>query len=406
MLSTYRDILSLPGAWRFSFAGLIARFPMAILGLGIVLFVQGVTGSYALAGVLSAVYMVAVAIATPFLAKLVDKHGQSRVMVPVTYVHLVATVALIVTVYADLWWLVYPVTVVTGATVGSVGSLVRARWSHVAPTPRQFSTALSWESVADEFLFIVGPVLVTVLATAVQPALGIIGSSVALAVGAALYYSQKDTEPPVAKHDPTAPKGKVMSNPAIFVVVLSQLFVGINFGALDVGAVAFAEEQGLKSFAGVALGVHAIGSLSAGIVYGAITWKSKARIRFAIALSALALGGWALQLATSQLLLCIIIFFVGLTVAPSIIAASTIIEQFAPLSRLTEAFAWIGTLMSVGVAAGSVLAGIAADSYGAKTALLIPALGSSVAALVVIVCNRMLDPGYRRHQREVVETGE
>ena len=76
---------------------------MAILGLGIVLFVQGVTGSYALAGVLSAVYMVAVAIATPFLAKLVDKHGQSRVMVPVTYVHLVATVALIVTVYADLW---------------------------------------------------------------------------------------------------------------------------------------------------------------------------------------------------------------------------------------------------------------------------------------------------------------
>ena len=228
----------------------------------------------------------------------------------------------------------------------------------------------------------------------------------ALAVGAALYYSQKDTEPPVAKHDPTAPKGKVMSNPAIFVVVLSQLFVGINFGALDVGAVAFAEEQGLKSFAGVALGVHAIGSLSAGIVYGAITWKSKARIRFAIALSALALGGWALQLATSQLLLCIIIFFVGLTVAPSIIAASTIIEQFAPLSRLTEAFAWIGTLMSVGVAAGSVLAGIAADSYGAKTALRSPAGGSSGAARVVIVCNRMLDPGYRRHQREVVETGE
>ncbi|EFG47684.1 transporter, major facilitator family protein [Brevibacterium mcbrellneri ATCC 49030] len=406
MLSTYRDILSLPGAWRFSFAGLIARFPMAILGLGIVLFVQGVTGSYGLAGILSAVYMVAQAIGNPILAKLVDKHGQSKVMVPVTYVHIAATVVLVVAVYADLWWLVYPATVLTGATVGSVGSLVRARWSYVSPTPRHFSTALSWESVADEFLFIVGPVFVTVLATAVQPAVGIIASSVLLAVGATLYYSQKGTEPPIIERDPTAPKGKVMSNPAIFVVVLSQLFVGINFGALDVGVVAFAEEQGMKSLAGVALGVHAIGSLSAGIVYGAITWKSRARVRFALALSALALGGWAFQLASSLVVLCVIVFFVGLTVAPSIIAASTIIEQFAPLARLTEAFAWIGTLMSVGVAVGSVLAGIAIDSYGAKAALAIPAMGSSVAALVVIVCNRMLDTGYKRHQREVVETGE
>lgn len=54
-----------------------------------------------------------------------------------------------------------------GATVGSVGSLVRSRWSHLVTTPNQLQTAFSWESVADELLFVSGPVLATVLATAV-----------------------------------------------------------------------------------------------------------------------------------------------------------------------------------------------------------------------------------------------
>lgn len=380
---------------------------MAILGLGIVLFVQGVTGSYGLAGVLSAVYMVSLAAANPVLAKLVDRHGQSKIMVPVTIAHIVSTVVFIVAVYAQLWWVVYPVIVITGASVGSVGSLVRARWAYVAPTPKQFSTALSWEAVADEFLFIVGPVLVTVLATAVHPPLGIIASSVALAVGALMYYSQKETEPPVGGFDPSVPKGRVMSNPAILGVVLSQLFVGINFGAVDVAAVAFAEEQGVKSLAGLALGIHAVGSLAAGVVYGAVTWNVPERVRFAIALSGLALGGWAFQLAQNEVMLCVIIFFVGLTVAPSIIAASGIIEQFAPAARLTEAFAWIGTLMSLGVATGSFVAGLVVDSLGAKAAFFIPALGSTTAALLIIACNGLLKPPPKRpDHREVIATSE
>src|SRR5699024_55023 len=145
------------------------------LGLGIVLFIQGVTGSYGLAGIVSAVYMIVQALAGPGIARLVDRHGQAKVMTPIVIIHLTSLTLLIVSVYAQ-WWsaFIYLFPGIGGATVGSVGSLVRSRWSHLVDSPKKLQTAFSWESVADELMFVSGPVLATVLATAVWPPAGII----------------------------------------------------------------------------------------------------------------------------------------------------------------------------------------------------------------------------------------
>ena len=170
MFNNYREILSLPGALKFSLAGLVARMPIAVLGLGIVLFIQGVTGSYGMAGIVSAVYMIVQALAGPGIARLVDRLGQAKVMVPIVITHLIALALLIVSVYQE-WWtgFVFVFAGIGGATVGSVGSLVRSRWSHIVDSPKKLQTAFSWESVADELMFVSGPVLATVLATAVWP---------------------------------------------------------------------------------------------------------------------------------------------------------------------------------------------------------------------------------------------
>ena len=44
--ASYRRVLTLPGAWVFSVGGLLARMPMAMVSLGIVLLVSSRTGSY------------------------------------------------------------------------------------------------------------------------------------------------------------------------------------------------------------------------------------------------------------------------------------------------------------------------------------------------------------------------
>ena len=145
MFNNYREILSLPGALKFSLAGLVARMPIAVLGLGIVLFIQGVTGSYGMAGIVSAVYMIVQALAGPGIARLVDRLGQAKVMVPIVITHLIALALLIVSVYEE-WWtgFVFVFAGIGGATVGSVGSRVRSRWSHIVDSPKTLQTPFAW----------------------------------------------------------------------------------------------------------------------------------------------------------------------------------------------------------------------------------------------------------------------
>lgn len=408
MLRNYLEIFALPGALKFSLAGLLARLPIAVLGLGILLFIQGTTGSYAIAGVVTATFMVVQAITNPLIARLVDNFGQARVMAPVVVVHILSLTSLLVTVYAD-WWtaLVFVFAGLSGGTVGSLGSLVRARWNAAVRTPRQLDTAFSWEAVADEILFVSGPVLVTTLATAVLPPAGILASMTATIIGSLLFYTQKATEPPIMRAV-EGDKGKVLTNLGIFVVVVAQVLLGINFGAIDVIAVAFAEEQGHKALAGVLLSAFAAGSLAAGVVYGGVTWKSQAHHRFAVMMGGLAAATWLLLLATDMIRFGVIMFFIGLTIAPSLISASSVVKNLAPPRRLTEALAWISTSLGFGVAIGSALAGIIIEAAGARTAVLVPSVSSTLAALVVALFIRSMDPSRRSHDaranRTVVDT--
>ena len=82
MLRPYREILARPGALQFTLAGLIGRLPISMVGLGIVLMVSALYGSYGLAGRVSAVFVVVQALCSPQLAKLIDRYGQARVMRP------------------------------------------------------------------------------------------------------------------------------------------------------------------------------------------------------------------------------------------------------------------------------------------------------------------------------------
>lgn len=372
--------------------------PLAVLGLGIVLFIQGVSGSYGLAGIVAAVYMIVQAVAGPGIARFVDRYGQSRVMTPIVITHLVSLLLLIVSVYLD-WWVgfIFVFAGIGGATVGSVGSLVRSRWSHIVDSPKKLQTAFSWESVADELLFVSGPVLATVLATVVWPPAGIILSMVTVGVGSLLLYIQKSTEPPPVERT-TEAKGHVFSNPGIFAIIIVNIFLGVNFGAIDVIAVAFADELGVKSAAGVLLSCLALGSLISGALYGARNWKAAVHHRFGIAVSCLAVSACLMLLANSMVTFGIILVVVGSAIAPSLIGANSVIEQLAPPRRLTEAFAWLGTSLGFGVAFGSAIAGNIIDAYDAKTAMLLPAGCAVLGAVIALSLLKLLNPSRSSHE--------
>ncbi|HMQ36599.1 MAG TPA: MFS transporter [Micropruina sp.] len=395
-MRVYREILTLPGAWQFSAAGLLARSGGAMMGIGLVLMVSALYGSYGLAGALAASNAVAWALGTAALSNLVDRYGQRRVMYPAAIVS--ATTLALLVVFAVLQlpaWTLFAPAVVCGATGGAPGALVRARWTHLVADPDQLHTAFSLESTLDEVTFIVGPVVATALSTGVHPAAGLIAPVVLALIGAHLLYGQRATEPPIAPraHHPRRRRFTqrlVLLVPGVGAVVVVNLLIGCVFGSIDVSVVAAATQWGVREASGLVLAVFSLASGLAGFYYGARRWRSPVVSRFLVGVAALCAACVALLGAHSVLLLCIGGVLVGVTVAPTLINGNTLIGSLVTRDRLTEGLSWMGTGIGIGVAIGSSASGQVIDHVGYPGGLATVAAFGVLAALIAFGGRRAL----------------
>ena len=387
-LAVYTDVLSTPGAKVFVAAGLVARMPISMLGIGIVVLVQSGYGSYRAAGLVAGTYALVSSLCSPLVARAVDRHGQARVMRPAIAVHLAGLSALVLTASLGApLLLVAAAAVVMGTTIGSVGALVRARWAHVLGGAR-LSTAFSLESVLDEVVFATGPVLVTVAATALWPPAGLVAAAVAVGAGGAVLLAQRSTEPPVTRARP-ARGTAVLASPGMPVLLVVFVAAGAVFGSVEVVTVAYTAAAGVGWSAGVVLAVYAIGSLLAGLAYGTVAWRAGAGRRFALGGLGFAAGVALLALVSaldaldSVVVLAALLFVAGSAISPTLIAGNALVGDLVAPTRLTEGLTWISTSLGLGVAGGAALGGAWVEAAGARSALVLPALCGALAAVVV-----------------------
>lgn len=385
MLQPYRDVLARPGALAFSAAGVLARLPISTVGIGTVLAVSSTYGSYALAGRVAGVVVATQAVTSPLLARWVDRRGQAAVMGPAVALTVVGLVVLGSTTAArGPEPLLYLGAAVVGASMGSMGALVRARWSHVLRTPTHLHTAYSLESILDEVVFMVGPVLATLLATAVTPTGGLVLAAFASAVGGWLLLSQRRTEPPPAPRRARGDRPAMVSGP-LLVLVASFVGMGAIFGAIDISVVAFTEELGHKSWAGGVLAVFALGSGLAGFVYGARHWTGPPWRRFGVGMVALGVGVSMFGLVTTIPALAAVGLVAGMAIAPSLIAGNALVVDLVPAGRLTEGLAWIGTALGIGLSVGSWVAGLMVDRAGSGGGFQVALVAGAAAAATTLL---------------------
>jgi len=399
VLRPYRDILTKPGALAFSAAGVLARLPISMVGIGIVLMLTAEYGSYGLAGRVSAVYVIASAVCGPQLARFVDARGQARIMRPATVLAIFGLAALVVvaTLGAHPAWL-YGTAVVAGAPAGSFGSLVRARWSYVLDDPRQLHTAYSLESALDEVVFVVGPVAATILATAVAPAAGLVVPIIALCVGGFLFLSLDSSEPPTVARAVDAAgrkarQGSVMRAAGMRVLAAVFVAMGAIFGATDVATVAFAQEHGSKGSAGFVLAAFALGSMLSGLAYGARHWAAPLWKRFAVGVVTLAAGVSLFFLPGSIPALALVMFVTGFAIAPTLINGNGLVQYCVPAGRLTEGLTWVSTSLGIGVSFGSSIAGMAIDDRGSRGGFAVVGVAAAFAVVATLASLRTLRAG-------------
>lgn len=390
MINTYRQVLTLPGAWAFSLSGLVARLPISMVSLGIVLLVSTRTGSYSLAGAVSASYLIATAAFAVLQARVVDRRGQSRVL-PVTIVVFAAGLVLMMVAVEAGWPTPVPhlFAAVAGAALPQVGSCVRARWSHLVPERRLLSTAFALEAVVDETVFVVGPSLVTLLATTLHPLAGLGAAVVAGVGGTFALVAQRGTEPPPGGHHQKHGAGP-MGWPVLGPLTACAFGMGMLFGGAEVATVAFADELGAKPVSGVLLAVWSLGSLLSGAVTGALPIRAAHGTRFRWGLLVLGLLLVPLPYVPGFLTLGTVLFLAGFAISPTLIAAVSWIEETVPPGRITEGMSIFGTGLSAGVAPGAALVGVVVDAYGASAGYWVPAAAGLTAAAVAFAVAAVL----------------
>jgi MFS family permease len=384
--TSYRAVLRIPGALRFSLAGAVGRFPMSMFGLGSLLLVAALTGQYGKAGIVAAGGSIGYAICAPLIARLADRLGQHRVLRPLCVIFATAVIGFVAAAEARApFWVLIITGGLAGASMPSLGSMVRARWSTVlADSPRALGTAYALESVVDEMIFIIGPSVVTLLATEVQPAAGVLTAAVLCVAGSMALAAQTGTEPPV--HAVTHRRsGPLVPARCLLTMAPAWVFLGSMFASIDLSTVDFAQQHGHKPLAGFILGTYALGSGVGGIWYGSRTWRAPLGRRFATTLC-LTVGAVATFWTLPGLLpLDVVMFFSGLTIAPTLIAGYGIVERQAAPARRTEAMTWLSSAIGFGVASGSAVAGQIVDAGGARWGYIYAACCGVVGVVICLL---------------------
>lgn len=381
----YVRLFAVPGSRAFALAGWVARLPAPMLGLGAVLLVEEASGSYGLAGAVSGTLALSFALAGPQWARAMDRRGQGAVLQVAMIGLMLNGVAFAVAVQTGApRWSWFLLAALTGASAPNVGSMVRARWAAALDAPGR-QTAFAFEAVVDEIVFVVGPPLVTLLATLVAPPVGFL-TGILLGVGGGLVLAAlRASEPPLHPRD-TSSSGRRRSvlTPALLVVTLTYLAVGTVFGAIDVVVIGFADAEGAKALSGAALAVFAGGSLLAGLVYGLARPARSLAARFVGTAVAFGLAAQLLWAVGSLPVLVLCGFLAGLTIAPVLVSGTSLVESRVGRGVLTESLAWTITGLTLGVTAGSALAGAAVDHWGAREAFAVPALAAAVAGVLAL----------------------
>jgi MFS family permease len=381
-LARYRALFATPFVRRLVLSGLLARLPIGMVPLALLLLVRERGGSYAAAGLVSGAYFVAAGIGAPVAGRLLDRRGHTRILLPraVIFPGLLAGACALALADAPLW-AIGACAAAAGALLPPVGSSLRSLWPRLFGGAELRAAAYALEASLQEIFFVVGPLLVALLTAAASPVAAIAVAAAAGGIGTAIVALTEPVRAWRPEEERHSSLLGALDSAGVRTIVLLAGCLGLGFGGTEVGMPAFAEDHGGAELGSIPLACFAGGSLVGGLVAGALGTGSALRLlRLGTALLAVGLAlpllGWSLSS------MAVLAFVAGLPIAPAVMAAYGLVDAVARRGTAAEAFAWISTAVSIGVAAGTAVGGALVDAYGVRAAF---GLGIGAACLAALL---------------------
>lgn len=439
-MSNYAKLFSFEGTRAFCISGAIARLPISMMGLGIVLALNHIYNNWTIAGTMSAAYVLSQAAVTPLYAKLFDRFGQRKVGVIALSAQVVCMLSFAT---AALFHIPLPIlfalAILMGVTQFAFGALVRTRWAYTLKSQTDdtlLNVAYALESGIDEIVFIFGPILAAWLATSVHPVSQLFVPVLASGLGGAWFLSLKNTQPAVVKivqvesapandedvraalengpyrtsedsAEDSSKNGKkliaknlrdrlslkqlrntnrknksknVLLYRGIIPLVVMFLVFNMSFSAFDVSVTAAMRAQGLDKLIGLQLALFACGSLVGAVIFGSHKFRGSNWSHLIVFLSLLTIGFILMNINIDRLvLLSIFELLSGLCVSPIFATGNLIVKDTIPEHSLTEGLSWLPTASATGASLGSMVAGFAIDAWSSHGGMMVPWISTLVA---------------------------
>jgi MFS family permease len=360
-------VLRAPGVVRLLGAAVLARMPIGIDGLAIVLFVRAETGSFARAGLVAAAFGLGSGVTSPGQGRLIDRRGHARVMLPLAVLHAGSLGALVALGLSGAPTVALVACgLAAGATVPPVGFVVRPMLPRLlGDRDDLLPSAYALDGIAIEMVFISGPLLTAVVVSVASPAAALL-----VACGFALAGTLVLVTSPASRAwRPAEPEdGRrllgALASPGVRTLVAATAPVGFALGATEVTMTAFASHHGSRAAAGALLALWAVGSALGGLAYGARDHALEPGARWVRLAALYPVCSVPLLLAPSIAVMVPLAVIAGLCLAPLLAAINQLIGDVAPPGAVTEAFAWPITAIALGVSGGSAAAGGIAQAWG------------------------------------------
>lgn len=394
MIARYRALFSVPGFSRLLVSSVLGRLPAGMFSLAILLFVHAHTGSFLSAGVAVGAFTLSSALTGPALGALVDRVGQTRVLLPSACCQAALLTALVLVAHAGApTTAIFALSALSGACQPPVAGCIRALWPHVAGEGEQLETIYALDATTQEVIWTLGPLLVGSSVAFVSPDAGVLACAAITLCGTLFFASSKLSSGWQAPPARERTRGGALASHGLRALLGTVALAGVVIGAIEVGLPALASEDSARWASGPLLALFSMGSMAGGLLYSARSWRLAIAPRYSALLLAMAVAVAPLAAVHSLAGAFLLSAVAGLGLAPMMSAQFSLVGALAAASATTEAFTWHRAATIAGMAAGSSLGGSLVDTHGASAAFALGCTGVTLAWLLAEAWRGRIDPG-------------
>ena len=371
-MKLYVKLFSSPGLVRVVIAQLLARFPYGMMVLALVMHVQHIFHSYAIAGLAMGAETIMSAISGPLLGRWVGRFGIYKIFVPGTILSILIFFLIAYTPFAA-WWVIL-LSGIIGFVQPPTQSVARTVYPRIIK-PELRTSIFALDATSQELIWIIGPVLATFAAAQISTEFAMVLMAFIQAVGMVLFLTDKSVrETKIEKTEKRI--GHVMKSRRILILIILGSVLVASFAGMEIPTVALVD----KSVSGVVVAFFSIGSILGGIFLG---HRSHSKWTPALFFALAILGYTAALFAPSDPIWLSTCWIVGgIAVAPLLGTINAMISVSTSDADALEAYGWLGTGQLLGYAGAAVVVGFLIDTVSAATGLWV-AIGFGLVGLCV-----------------------